>query len=45
MSQRSSSPDPPTGASGADVTFDAGRPELSIVLPIFNEEAVLDELH
>jgi hypothetical protein len=44
MSERSSSPTRPTAASGADV-IDAGRPELSIVLPIFNEEAVLDELH
>ena len=39
------SPDPRTPPPGADLMVNAARPELSIVLPIFNEEAVIDELH
>ena len=37
--------DPPIAPHRTDPSVSAGRPELSIVLPIFNEEAVIDELH
>jgi glycosyltransferase involved in cell wall biosynthesis len=35
----------PPHAPGAAPTVNAARPELSVVLPIFNEEPVIDELH
>src|SRR5687768_8762339 len=44
MSEISPSHDPPVAPPGAH-TPPSARPELSIVLPIFNEEAVIDELH
>jgi len=39
-----SPPDPPISPFATEPSVSA-RPELSIVLPIFNEEAVIDELH
>src|SRR5687768_2960485 len=36
---------PPIAPFGTDPMVGLGRPELSIVLPIFNEEPVIDELH
>jgi dolichol-phosphate mannosyltransferase len=45
MSEMPPSPDPPTPVSVTDPKVYVGRPELSIVLPVFNEEPVIDELH
>src|SRR5689334_2283558 len=39
------SPEQPPHAPGAGLVANGVRPELSIVLPIFNEEPVIDELH
>jgi dolichol-phosphate mannosyltransferase len=45
MPETHPSPEQPTLAPGAEPAVETGRPELSIVLPIFNEEPVIDELH
>jgi dolichol-phosphate mannosyltransferase len=45
MSDRPPSHDPPTPVSGTDPKVYVGRPEVSLVLPVFNEEPVIDELH
>jgi polyisoprenyl-phosphate glycosyltransferase len=45
MSDTTPSHDRPIGPFGTEPAVSGARPELSIVLPIFNEEAVIDELH
>jgi polyisoprenyl-phosphate glycosyltransferase len=45
MSETKASENPPTPTSGTEPAVNIGRPELSIILPIFNEEPVIDELH